>query len=109
MKGAKRHERSEKKAGPNKWGDLPYLTKQQVAEMLQVTPRFLERMVKSGRLRVLKVSRRLVRFRLSDIDAFMSASESWHQSYMFRQVAAIGGNVVSMSGPTGLVVEIVRG
>ena len=49
------------------------LTKQQAAEYLQTTPRFLERMVGSGRLRALKPTGKLWRVRRSELDAFMES------------------------------------
>lgn len=52
------------------------LTKQQAAEYLQTTPRYVERMVSSGRLRALKPTGKLVRFRMSDLDAFLEAGAS---------------------------------
>jgi len=52
----------------------PLRTKQQAADYIQCTPRFLERMVRAGRLRALKVSGKLVRFRQSDLDRFVEAS-----------------------------------
>jgi excisionase family DNA binding protein len=56
------------------------LTKQQAAAYVQCTARFLERMVRSGRLRALKPSRKLVRFRRADLEAFLesgSSMEAW--------------------------------
>lgn len=49
------------------------LTKKQSAAYLQCTARFLERMVRSGRLRALKPSKKLVRFRRADLDAFLES------------------------------------
>ena len=49
------------------------LTKKQAADYLQVTPRYLERMVRCGRLRALKPSGKLVRFRQADLDAFLES------------------------------------
>jgi len=53
--------------------NLAILTKQQAAEYLQTSLRYLERMVTSGRLRALKPSGKLVRFRLTDLDAFLNS------------------------------------
>ena len=50
---------------------IPLRTIQDACEYLQCTRRFLERMVRSGRLRALKPSRKLVRFRQADLDAFV--------------------------------------
>jgi excisionase family DNA binding protein len=47
------------------------LTKQQAAEYLQTTPRYLERMVANGRLRVFKPTGKLWRVRQSELDAFL--------------------------------------
>jgi excisionase family DNA binding protein len=52
------------------------LTKQQAAEYLQTTPRYIERMVASGRLRALKPSGKLWRVRQSDLDAFLESGMS---------------------------------
>jgi excisionase family DNA binding protein len=49
------------------------LTKQQAAEYLQATPRYIERMVQSGRLRALKPTGKLWRVRRSDLDAFLES------------------------------------
>lgn len=49
------------------------LTKQQAAEYLQVTPRYLERMVNSGRLRAYKPTGKLWRVRQSSLDAFLES------------------------------------
>lgn len=52
------------------------LTKQQAAEYLQTTPRYLERMVSNGRLRALKPTGKLWRVRQSDLDAFLESGAS---------------------------------
>ncbi|MBA2434822.1 MAG: excisionase family DNA-binding protein [Chthoniobacterales bacterium] len=49
------------------------LTKKESAEYVRSTPRYLERMVRSGRLRALKPTGKLVRFRRSDLDAFLES------------------------------------
>jgi excisionase family DNA binding protein len=49
------------------------LTKAEAAQLLNCTPRFLERMVGQGRLRACKVSPKFVRFYRSDIDAFLAS------------------------------------
>jgi excisionase family DNA binding protein len=49
------------------------LTKQQAAEYLQTTPRYVERMVSNGRLRALKPTGKLWRVRRSDLDAFLES------------------------------------
>ena len=48
-------------------------TKEQAANYIQCTPRYLERMVRSGRLRALKTSGKLIRFRQSDLDKFLES------------------------------------
>jgi excisionase family DNA binding protein len=52
---------------------VPLRTKQQAASYIQCTPRFLERMVRAGRLRCLKPTAKLVRFRQTDLDAFLES------------------------------------
>ena len=54
----------------------PLKTKQQAAEYIQCTPRYIERMVRSGRLRALKPTGKLIRFRLSDLDRFLDSGAS---------------------------------
>ena len=49
------------------------LTKRQAAEYLQTTPRYIERMVRLGRLRALKPSGKLWRVRRSQLDAFLDS------------------------------------
>jgi excisionase family DNA binding protein len=53
-----------------------YLTKREVAAMLNCTERFIERQVALGRLKALKVSGKFVRFRSSDVDAFLESCAS---------------------------------
>jgi excisionase family DNA binding protein len=47
------------------------LTKKQTAEQAQTSIRYLEREIARGRLKALKLSRKLVRIRQSDLDAFL--------------------------------------
>ena len=49
------------------------LTKQQAAEYLQTTPRYIGRMVASGRLSALKPTGKLWRVRRSALDAFLES------------------------------------
>jgi excisionase family DNA binding protein len=56
--------------------DSAILTKQQAAEYLQVTPRYLNRMVASGRLKALKPTGKLWRVRRRDLDAFLESGAS---------------------------------
>lgn len=48
-------------------------TKKQAAEYLQVTTRYLNRMVATGRIRCYKPTRKLWRVRKSDLDAFLES------------------------------------
>jgi excisionase family DNA binding protein len=50
------------------------LTKQQAAEYLQTSPRYIERMVSSGRLNALKPTGRLWRVRRRELDRFLDAA-----------------------------------
>ena len=52
---------------------VPVRTKQQACAYIQCTPRYLERMVRAGRLRALKPSGKLVRFRQTDLDRFLAS------------------------------------
>jgi excisionase family DNA binding protein len=54
-------------------GNATILTKQQAALYIQATPRFLERMVKAGRLTALRPTAKLWRVRLSDLEAFLES------------------------------------
>jgi excisionase family DNA binding protein len=57
--------------GPNQRARL--LTMENACEYLQCTRRYVERAVRSGRLRALKPTRRFVRFRQADLDAFLES------------------------------------
>ena len=61
---------------PLSFNGAAILTKQQAAEYLQTTPRYIERMVASGRLRALKPTGKLWRVRLVDLMAFLDSGES---------------------------------
>jgi excisionase family DNA binding protein len=50
-----------------------YLTKCEAAKYLKVSTRFLERAINDGRLRAYKPSLKIVRFRRSELDSFMSS------------------------------------
>jgi excisionase family DNA binding protein len=52
------------------------LTKSQAAAYVQSTPRYLERQVKTGRLRALKPTGKFVRFRRKDLEAFLESGSS---------------------------------
>jgi excisionase family DNA binding protein len=49
------------------------LTKKQAAAYVQATPRFLERQIRAGRLKALRVGGKFVRIRLKDLDAFLES------------------------------------
>ena len=51
----------------------PLLTTEQAAQYIHCTPRYLQRMVRSGRLKALKPTGKLVRFRQSALDAFLES------------------------------------
>jgi len=48
------------------------LTKQEAAELLRCTPRYLERQIRAGRLRACKPTGKLVRIFRRDLDAFLT-------------------------------------
>jgi excisionase family DNA binding protein len=52
------------------------LTKQEAAELLRCTVRYLERQIRAGRLRALKPTGKLVRIRLKDLEAFLESGAS---------------------------------
>jgi excisionase family DNA binding protein len=49
------------------------LTTDQAARYIQCSPRYIQRMVRQGRLRGLKPSGKLVRFRRIDLDRFLES------------------------------------
>jgi len=55
---------------------LPILTKEQACRLLACTPRYLERAIRSGRLRACKPSGKFVRIFRKDIDAFLESCAS---------------------------------
>ena len=57
------------------------LTKQEAAEFLRCTVRYIERQIRAGRLRAMKPTGKFVRIRRSDLEAFLESG------------ATIGGNV----------------
>jgi len=61
---------------PLSFNGAAILSKQQAAEYLQTTPRYIERMVASGRLRALKPTGKLWRVRLVDLNAFLDSGAS---------------------------------
>jgi len=50
------------------------LTKQEAADFLRCTVRYIERAIKSGRLRACKPTGKLVRIYRRDLDAFLESS-----------------------------------
>ena len=52
------------------------LTKKQAAEYLQVTPRYINHAVASGRLKALRPTGKLFRVRLSDLNSFLESGAS---------------------------------
>lgn len=57
-------------------GDLPILTKEQACQLLACKPRYLERAIRSGRLRACKPTGKFVRIFRKDIDAFLERCAS---------------------------------
>jgi excisionase family DNA binding protein len=55
----------------------PLLTKEEVSKLLSVSTRHIERQVRAGRLRALKLSHKIVRFSRRDLDAFIASSASF--------------------------------
>jgi len=51
----------------------PLLTTEDACAYVQCTRRYIERMVRSGRLRALKPTGKLVRYRQSDLDDFLES------------------------------------
>jgi excisionase family DNA binding protein len=58
----------------------PLITVPVACDYIKCTRRYLARMVASGRLRALKPSRKLIRFRQSDLDAFLESSATGGRS-----------------------------
>jgi len=52
------------------------LTKQEAAEYLKVTPRYLENMVRSGRLNAFRPTKKLWRVSRRNLDAFLESGAS---------------------------------
>jgi excisionase family DNA binding protein len=52
----------------------PYLTKAEVAQLLRCNERYVEKQVAAGKLKQLRPTFKFARFRLSDIDEFMSGA-----------------------------------
>lgn len=64
------------------WEPIPpvaeqsWFTKEEAAEYLRVSTRTLDRWVAGGRLHAYRKSRKLIRFRREDLDAFMTGEEA---------------------------------
>lgn len=58
------------------------LTKRQAADYIRCTPRYLENQIRSGRLKALKPTGKLVRIRRSDLEKFLESGAT-----MDREVA----------------------
>jgi len=52
------------------------LTKQEAADLLRCTVRYLERQIRAGRLRALKPTGKLVRIYRRDLDAFLETGST---------------------------------
>jgi excisionase family DNA binding protein len=52
----------------------PYMTKQQCADYIGTKKEFVEDLIRSGRLRALRVSYRVLRIDQRDVDALLQAS-----------------------------------
>jgi excisionase family DNA binding protein len=52
-------------------GSWPVLTKKQAAEYLQCTTRFIERHITAGHIRSCKPTKKFVRIRRKELDAFL--------------------------------------
>jgi excisionase family DNA binding protein len=53
------------------------LNKQEVAALLKVSPRYVERQVRSGRLRALRLSHKVTRFHRRDVETFLASTASF--------------------------------
>src|SRR5262249_53481427 len=98
------------------WDNHSVLTKQQAAAYIQCCPRYIERMVRNGRLRALKPTGKLIRFRRRDLDAFLylsayfGASEAaifWNRG-SFRSRAAVNGGSCPKSFRSGFFASCVK-
>ncbi len=52
------------------------LTKRQAADYVHCTPRYLENMIRAGRLRALKPTGKLLRIRLADLEKFLESGST---------------------------------
>jgi excisionase family DNA binding protein len=58
---------------PAEAGNSAILTKQEAADFLRSTVRYLERQIRAGRLRAMKPTGKLVRIYRRDLDAFLQS------------------------------------
>ena len=59
---------------PSAGAEIPaILTKKEAANYVRSTTRYIERMIRAGRLRALKPTGKLVRIRLKDLEAFLES------------------------------------
>jgi excisionase family DNA binding protein len=54
----------------------PVLTKRQAASYVQSSTRFLEREIRAGRLKALRLSNKFIRIRRSDLDKFLESGST---------------------------------
>jgi excisionase family DNA binding protein len=50
-----------------------YLTKAEVAQLLSVTERYVSQLAASGRLNALRLGHKIVRYKLSDVEALLNS------------------------------------
>jgi excisionase family DNA binding protein len=55
------------------WGNQPLFTLKQAAQYAICTPRYLQNQIRSGRLKALKPTTKLVRIRRSDLEKFLES------------------------------------
>jgi excisionase family DNA binding protein len=55
------------------WGNQPILTIKQAAQYAICTPRYLQKQIRSGRLKALKPTGKLLRIRRRDLEAFLES------------------------------------
>lgn len=58
---------------PETWGNPPLLTLKQAAQYTICTPRYLQNQIRSGRLKALKPTGKLVRIRRADLEKFLES------------------------------------
>ena len=62
---------------PSAGAEIPaILTKREAANYVRSTTRYIERMIRAGRLRALKPTGKLVRIRLKDLEAFLESGST---------------------------------